>query len=130
MKSLYLLIMKRFAAPIFLLSATLLVSGCGLLFGGGYSELDDNAPDDYHDVPDSYWEPAQDEIDREMYGVPETRGWTCEYSETLNYDWHDDVICSNGFESHRPYLLEGYEFVTYDDVMAAATEYETYLNSQ
>ncbi|MCQ2002206.1 hypothetical protein [Arthrobacter zhaoxinii] len=61
---------------------------------------------------------------------PEAPGWTCRYSETFNYDWHDDVVCSNGMESHRPYLLEGYDFVTYDDIMAAAADYELYLNSQ
>lgn len=121
--------MKRFTATASLLIATLLVSGCVPLFGSGYQELDDNTPSD--DVPDSYWEPDQDEIRRLMNdGFPEAPGWTCRYSETFNYDWHDDVVCSNGMESHRPYLLEGYDFVTYDDIMAAAADYELYLNSQ
>lgn len=123
--------MKRFTAALFLLTASLLVSGCAAFFGAGYEELDDYAPSDYvPDVPDSYYEPDQEQIEREMYSVPETRDWACRYSETLNYDWHDDVICNKGMEFHRPYLLEGSDFVTYDDIMAAATEYELYLNAQ
>ena len=55
--------------------------------------------------------------------------WRCHYSPTYNYDWHDDVVCSNGVEQHRPYLREWDDFVTEDEIMQSAYEYEQELNS-
>jgi hypothetical protein len=54
--------------------------------------------------------------------------WSCWYDPTMNENWHDDVICTDGPTSHRPTLLPG-EFVTESDMRAAAAEYEAYLNS-
>lgn len=62
-------------------------------------------------------------------GATESVGWSCSYEPTMNENWHDDVICRNGQESHRPSLLEG-QFVTEDDMRSAAADYEAYLNSQ
>ncbi len=38
--------------------------------------------------------------------------WTCGWDVTLNDDWHDDVLCTNGVNQERPYLLPGDSFVT------------------
>ena len=54
--------------------------------------------------------------------------WVCAYDPTYNDDWHDDVLCANGLELDRPYLLEGDDFVTEDEIIAAAREYEAALN--
>lgn len=62
-------------------------------------------------------------------GAPEPTYWTCSYDPTMNYDWHDDVLCNDGVDSHRPYLLEWDSFVTEDELMAAALEYENELNA-
>lgn len=55
-------------------------------------------------------------------------GWTCVYSPSLNDDWHDDVLCSNGFDQERPRLREWDSFVTEDEIMESAREYEAALN--
>jgi hypothetical protein len=54
--------------------------------------------------------------------------WSCFYDPTINDNWHDDVRCTNGVESHRPILLEG-QFVTEADMTAAAAVYEAELNA-
>jgi hypothetical protein len=56
------------------------------------------------------------------------QSWTCFYSVTYDYDWHNDVLCSNGVESQRPYLRGGDSFVTQDELMQSAHEYEDTLN--
>lgn len=60
---------------------------------------------------------------------PEPSYWTCFYDPTFNDDWHDDVVCSNGTEQHRPYLRAWDSFVTEDEIMASALEYEDQLNA-
>ena len=54
--------------------------------------------------------------------------WICSYSPTMDYDWHNDVICSNGIESQRPYLRAGDSFITRDEIMSSAEEYQDGLN--
>jgi hypothetical protein len=56
--------------------------------------------------------------------------WHCAYSATINNDWHDDVLCSNGTETHRPYLRPEDSFVTGPEIMRSAREYERQLNSR
>jgi len=46
----------------------------------------------------------------------------------MNRDWHDDVICTNGVDWERPYLLPNDDFVTEDEVAQAAREYQDELN--
>lgn len=55
--------------------------------------------------------------------------WECFYEPTYDDDWHNDVLCSNGAESDRPYLREWDDFVTEDEIMESAREYEDQLNS-
>lgn len=119
------------------LVAAILLTGCSSDYSRS-GRFDHHEPD--YIAPD---EPAWQEPDYEReaeqayeqaledhYASQQQTGWSCYYDETWNYDWHDDVLCSNGLESHRPYLLEWADFVTYDEIMSAAAEYEAYLNGQ
>lgn len=54
--------------------------------------------------------------------------WQCYWEPTMNQDWHDDVLCVRGLESHRPILLADRALVTEDEMMAAAAEYQATLN--
>jgi hypothetical protein len=54
--------------------------------------------------------------------------WQCFWEPTMNQDWHDDVLCVRGLESHRPILLADRAYVTENDMMTAAAEYEATLN--
>jgi hypothetical protein len=55
--------------------------------------------------------------------------WSCGYSPTYNDDWHDDVVCTNGRETDRPYLRPGDSFVTRSELMKAPAAYKADLNS-
>lgn len=98
-------------------------------FGGG----DDVGP-----------QPGYDEFVEQNYPAPEppteqeiqqmsenwlSDSWSCSYSPTFNDDWYDDVLCSRGTESHRPYLREWDSFVTEDEMRQSAQEYEAQLNA-
>lgn len=54
--------------------------------------------------------------------------WECTYVRTNDWDWHNDVLCSNGAESHRPYLLESDSYITESEILRAAQNYEDDLN--
>lgn len=56
-------------------------------------------------------------------------GWVCSYDPTMNEDWHDDVLCTAGADSHRPYLREWDDFVTQEELMESAREYENEMNN-
>lgn len=60
---------------------------------------------------------------------PPTARWTCFYAPTYDRDWHNDVLCSNSTDSHRPYLRSWDSFVTEPEIMASAREYEQQLNA-
>lgn len=100
------------------------LSGCGNLLGiGGLS-----SPPDGNEG--GYLEPVEQvQEDPEPPPLP-VGAWSCEWSPTMNEDWHDDVLCSNGVASDRPILLPDWGFVSQDDMMAEAQRYEDYLNSQ
>lgn len=55
--------------------------------------------------------------------------WTCGYSPTYDNNWHNDVLCFNGSQSERPYLREWDDYITPDEIMASAAEYENELNA-
>jgi len=61
--------------------------------------------------------------------MPESAGWSCHLDVTFNEDWHDDVVCTNGVEAHRPYLREWDDFVEEWELMESAAEYEAELNA-
>lgn len=133
--------------------AVVLLAGCSGAsnprFGGSY---DDEGPGD-----DDYWESVNEPVpepqpdwespDREdtwppgdgggldwtggstPVDVPMSGDWSCFLEPTIDYDWHDDVLCVNGDERVRPYLREWDSFVTEAEMIAEAREYEAYLNS-
>lgn len=119
--------MGRYLIAVFVVATTTTLLGCSSTLNKyDYEEPitferpeEDLAPEPTIPSFDEYTEQSRE---------PEYPHWTCSYDETYNYDWHDDVVCSNGYESHRPYLLEWADFVTYEDIMSAAAEYEASLN--
>lgn len=56
--------------------------------------------------------------------------WTCQLAVTFDRDWHNDVWCTNGRESLRPYLLPEDEYITETEIRQAAEEYAQELNER
>lgn len=54
--------------------------------------------------------------------------WVCSYLPTYDSDWHNDVLCTDGATSHRPYLRQWDPFVTQSEIMDSAADYERQLN--
>ncbi|PTU57870.1 hypothetical protein DBB34_01750 [Sphaerisporangium cinnabarinum] len=63
-------------------------------------------------------------------GFEHSETWSCGYSPTFNDDWHDDVLCTDGTQEERPYLREWDDYVTGQEMVDSAWEYEQQLNSQ
>ncbi|WP_419817622.1 hypothetical protein [Glaciibacter flavus] len=105
------------------------VVAVGLSIGlTGCSSLSSGGSDDEQTVQDAV-------VDDEPSGVaiPQPDAplyWTCSYDPTINDDWHDDVLCSNGVETNRPYLREGDDFITQDEIMESAADFEAQLNAR
>lgn len=101
--------------------AGFMLTGCG---STGSSEFIGNEPPVREAV-----EPVQ-EPKFEPLPEPEPEAlWICTYSPTYDDDWHNDVVCSNGVDSERPYLREWDSFVTEDEILESASEYEDQLNA-
>lgn len=134
--------MRKVALTLVAVCGLTLLVGCS---GSGYSRydgsFDDEVPsyeqyEDEMNAPVEDYEPSQAEIDEAMrqseQRFQEEYGsdlWSCTYDETWNEDWHDDVICTKGLESHRPYLREWDSFVEQWEIMESAAEYEAQLNA-
>ncbi|TXK19508.1 hypothetical protein [Homoserinibacter sp. GY 40078] len=73
------------------------------------------------------FEPASDQQSSDAEEEPGGL-WSCNWAPTYNDDWHDDVLCTRGFESKRPILLPDSDFVTEDEMRQAGREYEAKLN--
>jgi hypothetical protein len=86
--------------------------------------VDHESPTDPRDGHDDYDGPYDYDVDDNPYGG----GWTCNYDPTMNRDWHDDVLCTNGAQEDRPYLLPNDSYITRDDIMRAAQQHEAVLN--
>lgn len=56
--------------------------------------------------------------------------WSCFWAPTMNENWHDDVLCTNGADTERPSLLTDWDFITQADMVEEAARYEAYLNGQ
>lgn len=78
--------------------------------------------------PAPYVAPVESDPQAPPPPVPEL--WECYWDPTMNENWHDDVLCQKGFDYDRPLLLTDWSFVTQDDMMAAAADYEDWLNSR
>lgn len=55
--------------------------------------------------------------------------WRCSYSPTNDWNWHNDVLCSNGVHEQRPHLLRYDPHITSDEMVVAAAAYERSLNA-
>lgn len=76
------------------------------------------------------YQPVREQVPVEPPPPPAPEHWACGWAPTMNENWHDDVLCTKGFEQERPLLLTDWDYVTYDDMMAAAADYEDWLNSR
>lgn len=103
----------------------------GKLFSGNpVDKVEHRQPIRYDDIDD--YEPTDQQIEqaqRESWERVTGQRWSCFYDPTMNNNWHDDVVCTDGPTSHRPLLLTDYSFVTEQDMRAAAQEHENYLNA-
>ena len=59
---------------------------------------------------------------------PVVQGWDCYWDPTMNDDWHDDYMCTNGSAYDRPYLIPDDSFVEQWEIDEAASAYEAGLN--
>ncbi|MGR2752838.1 hypothetical protein [Agromyces arachidis] len=60
---------------------------------------------------------------------PAAPAWVCTWAPTMNEDWHDDYLCTNGVDSDRPYLIPEDDFVERWEIDQAAAAYQAVLNS-
>lgn len=109
----------RIARGAVVATSLVLLAGCT-----GYPLDGDTSDDllwDQTPAPDPPVEPAP---------VPgPAPAWVCVYSPTYDEDWHNDVECSDGVTVDRPSLREWDDFVTEDEIMQSAREYEDALNA-
>lgn len=76
--------------------------------------------------PEAYWKKRRIEMwgyDPGPGGINDGGGsgiGGCVYDPTMNYDWHDDMVCGGV----RQYFLPDQEYVTRDDLEWAAREWE------
>jgi hypothetical protein len=101
------------------------------IFGSGSSSTTEPAPPTQPYVDEDF-EPTDQQIDdanREAWENVTGQQWSCFYDPSMNDNWHDDVVCTDGPTSHRPILLADWDFVTEDDMRAAAQDQENYLNA-
>ena len=107
------------------LAACVAVTTSGCLAG---TEVSGNERPIMQPVEPDYEEEARAHLQEMEQYIEPWQPWTCTYSPTYDRDWHNDVICTNGVESERPYLRRGDSFVTQDEIMQSAREYEDRLN--
>ena len=60
---------------------------------------------------------------------PAVERWECYWDPTMNDDWHDDYMCTNGSSNDRPNLIPDDSFVEQWEIDEAASAYEAALNS-
>ncbi|HLT85117.1 MAG TPA: hypothetical protein VKZ83_12865 [Phototrophicaceae bacterium] len=111
------------SAVLLVVGATVVLTGCAAYDPDEPIDQLDRVVEDVPvpDVPD----PGSDEP--QLGPVPGT--WVCTYEPPPDDDWRDDVVCSDGAETHQPYLDEWNPVLTEDEVWEAVLEYEDYLNA-
>lgn len=55
--------------------------------------------------------------------------WRCWWSPTMDRNWHNDALCSNGVSQARPYLRPAGSFITRDELMSSARAWARARNS-
>ena len=46
--------------------------------------------------------------------------WKCRWAPTMDRNWHNDALCSNGVRQVRPHLRPADSYITPDELMASA----------
>ncbi|MDR7255504.1 hypothetical protein J2X46_004511 [Nocardioides sp. BE266] len=46
--------------------------------------------------------------------------WTCTWSPTMDDDWHNDALCTNGTRTERPYLRPQDDVIGQAELMESA----------
>ncbi|WP_394553367.1 hypothetical protein ACDF64_03180 [Agromyces sp. MMS24-JH15] len=119
---------RRLACALAASAAMLALAGCST----GISEYE-MAQGEYEEHLENGYEPTEEQLQAEgeaayEQSMAETARWSCYYDPTMNENWHDDVLCTNGMASDRPVLLPDDSFIEYEEIMQAAAEYEAALN--
>lgn len=52
--------------------------------------------------------------------APSAGLWKCWWAPTMDNNWHNDALCSNGARQVRPHLRPGDSYITRDELMASA----------
>ena len=55
--------------------------------------------------------------------------WRCWWSPTMDRNWHNDALCSNGVSQVRPYLRPADSYITRDELMSSARAWARARNS-
>jgi hypothetical protein len=55
--------------------------------------------------------------------------WRCWWSPTMDRNWHNDALCSNGVRKVRPYLRPADSYITRDELMRSAQAWARARNS-
>ena len=56
--------------------------------------------------------------------------WSCRWAPTMDRNWHNDALCSNGVSQVRPYLRPGDSYITRAELMASAQAWARARNSR
>jgi hypothetical protein len=116
-------LIKPMLSAIAVLACLLAASACAASDYSGLGETESVAPGEVDEA--EVTEPPPDVEVEEA-----SARWTCVYAPTMDNDWHNDVLCSNGEQEERPYLRKGDDFVTEAEIMDSAAEYERQLNGE
>ncbi len=103
------------------LLVTLVAASACLLAGCAATDVPDSGAPDREPVAVLPAVPAAD--------PPAAVRWACNWDPTMNDDWHDDYLCTNGTDVDRPYLIPDDSFVERSEIDQAAAAYEAQLNS-
>ncbi|NYE36597.1 hypothetical protein F4692_001730 [Nocardioides cavernae] len=55
--------------------------------------------------------------------------WTCWWSPTMDDNWHNDALCSDGVRKVRPHLRPADSFITRAELMSSARAWARARNS-
>ncbi len=108
------------------------VSGCaGYTDDGSDYSGNEASPYDDVEVPEPDYDALIEEQDTlvEEQIAEAASQWKCSYAPSYDDDWHNDVACTNGVDVKVPYLREWDTFITEDEIMESAREYEDQLNA-
>jgi hypothetical protein len=117
-------------SPIARITGAVLLTAWVALSAGGClaaTEVSGNEPPTLEPVESE--QPGSSASSREGFEAEGAPLWSCTLAPTYDRDWHNDVLCTNGVDSERPYLREGDDFVTTAEILGAARDYEAKLNA-